>query len=119
LEAELYLRSNNPILTINVYFNMLRINSHINHYSDNMWETYKTCIRLIIHDYLPKQRNYEYKPNIDYLLNQSDTKGINFDPVTIDDKPEDILINLISSVKNLRKNVVADTSSKKMMEIAN
>lgn len=84
-----------------------------------MWETYKICIRLIINDFLPKQRNYEFKPNIDYLLNQSDTKGINFDPVTIEDKPEDILLNLISSIKNLRKNVIADTSSKKMMELAN
>lgn len=69
MEADLYLQSNNPILTINVYFNMLRINSHINHYNDKMWDTYKTCIRLIINDYLPKQRNYEYKGNIDYLLN--------------------------------------------------
>lgn len=34
-----------------------------------MWDTYKTCIRLIINEYLPKQRTYEYKPNIDYLLN--------------------------------------------------
>eukprot|EP00347_Sterkiella_histriomuscorum_P000542 403375452 len=118
LEAELYLQSNNPILTINVYFNMLRLNSHINHYQE-MWDTYKTCIRLIINDFLPKQKQYEYKPNIDYLLNQSDTKGINFDPVTVEDKPEDILLNLISSIKNLRKNVVADTTSKKMVDLAN
>jgi len=117
LEASLYLQSNNPILTINVYFNMLRLNSHVNHYQE-MWATYRTCIRLVINDYLPKQRGYEYKPNIDYLLNQSDTKGINFDPVTVEDKPEDILLNLISSIKNLRKNVVADVTSKKMMEIA-
>jgi hypothetical protein len=32
LEADLYMKSKNPVLTINVYFNMLRINSHINHY---------------------------------------------------------------------------------------
>ena len=36
----------------------------------------------------------------------------------MEDKPEDILLNLISSIKNLRKNVVADTSSRKMMELA-
>jgi hypothetical protein len=76
-----------------------------------MWETYKTCIRLILNEFLPKIRMYEYKPNIDYLLNQSDTKGINFDPITIEDKSEDILLNLISSIKNLRKNVNVDISS--------
>lgn len=118
LEADLYLQSKNPILTINVYFNMLRLNSHINHYQE-MWDTYKTCIRLILNDFLPRQKQYEYKINIDYLLNQTDTKGINFDPVTVEDKPEDILLNLISSIKNLRKNVVADNSSKKMIELAN
>lgn len=32
IEADLYMQSNNLILTINVYFNMLRLNSHINHY---------------------------------------------------------------------------------------
>lgn len=32
MEAELYMQSKNPVLTINVYFNMLRINSHVNHY---------------------------------------------------------------------------------------
>jgi hypothetical protein len=97
---------------------MLRLNSHVNHYVE-MWETYKTCIRLIINEYIPKQRYYEYKPNIDYFLNQSDTKGINFDPVTVDDKPEDILLNLISSIKNLRKNIVVDLSSKKMVDLSN
>ena len=38
--------------------------------------------------------------------------------MTVEDKPEDILLNLVSSIKNLRKNVVADTTSKKMMELA-
>jgi|LauGreDrversion4_2_1035121.scaffolds.fasta_scaffold56181_5 hypothetical protein len=32
IEADLYMQSKNPVLTINVYFNMLRINSHVNHY---------------------------------------------------------------------------------------
>jgi hypothetical protein len=40
IEADLYMKSKNPVLTINVYFNMLRLNSHINHYQDNLWETY-------------------------------------------------------------------------------
>ena len=37
----------------------------------------------------------------------------------LEDKPEDILLNLISSIKNLRKNIVADTTSKKMIDLAN
>ena len=32
IEADLYMKSKNPVLTINVYFNMLRLNSHLNHY---------------------------------------------------------------------------------------
>ena len=82
-----------------------------------MWPTYKSCIRLIVHEFLPKIRLYEYKPNIDYLLTQSDTKGINFDPITVEDKNEEILFNLISSIKNLRKNVNIEISSKKMQEV--
>ena len=66
LEAELYMQSKNPVLTINVYFNMLRINSHVNHYQDAMWDTYQTCIRLVLNDFVPKVKGYEYKNNIDY-----------------------------------------------------
>ncbi len=54
LEADLYMLSKNPVLTINVYFNMLRINSHPSHFQESMWETYQTVIRLIINDFLPK-----------------------------------------------------------------
>jgi hypothetical protein len=34
IESGLYLLAGNHILAINTYFNMLRINSHINQYSD-------------------------------------------------------------------------------------
>lgn len=64
------MQSKNPVLTINVYFNMLRINSHVNHYQESMWDTYKTCVHLVMHDFLPKLKNYEYKNNIDYYLSQ-------------------------------------------------
>jgi hypothetical protein len=37
IEAGLYLMQGNYILTVNTYFNMLRLNSHINQYSD-MWK---------------------------------------------------------------------------------
>jgi hypothetical protein len=70
LEADLYMKAKNPVLTINVYFNMLRINSHINHFSESMWETYKTCIRLVVNEYLPKHRGFEYKSNTEYMISQ-------------------------------------------------
>jgi hypothetical protein len=68
IEANLYMKSKNPVLTINVYFNMLRINSHVAHYQEAMWDTYKTCIRLVLNDFLPQVKKLEYKPNIDYTL---------------------------------------------------
>lgn len=41
---------------------------------------------------------------------KQDTKGVNFDPVPLDTTPEDLLNNLVSSIKNLRKNIAVDTS---------
>ena len=88
-----------------------------------MWDTYKTCIRLVLHDFLPKLKSYEYKNNIDYFLSQSADsakgQGHNFEPITFDDKAEPILVNLVSSVKNLRKNIVIDPNSRKHIEISN
>ena len=111
------MKSKNPVLTINVYFNMLRINSHLNHYQDTLWDTYKTCIRLILHEYLPKIKSYDYKANVEYFINQQaeTTKGQNhnFDPITLEDKPENVLVNVYCSVKNLRRNLVFDSSNRK------
>lgn len=39
--------------------------------------------------------------------------------MTVEDKPDDILLNLISSIKNLRKNVVVDMTNRKMVDLAN
>ena len=50
---------------------------------------------------------------------QSDTKGVNFDPITIEAEPEEVLFNLIASIKNLRKNIATDGTSKRVMAIAN
>ena len=118
MEAGLYLLAGNHILAINVYFNMLRINSHINQYSD-MWKQYQDCIRIIADDFLPRKKKFEVKPNIDHTVLQSETKGVNFDPITIEAEPEDVLINLIASIKNLRKNIATDGTSKRVMAIAN
>jgi hypothetical protein len=122
VEADLYMKSKNPVLTINVYFNMLRINSHINHYNDNMWETYKTCIRLVINEFIPRIKGYDFKGNTEYMINQQSetTKGNthNFDPITLEDKPENVLVNVYCSVKNLRKHLAFDSSNRKQVEIS-
>ncbi len=100
---------------------MLRINSHVHHYNDGMWETYKTCIRLVLNEFLTKVKNYEYKNNIDYILSsQSDAKSssMNFEAITFEDTPETILTNILCSVKNLRKNLVVDSTSRKQVETA-
>jgi hypothetical protein len=44
--------------------------------------------------------------------------GFNFEPITFEDKPENVMQNLFLSVKNLRKNLVIDSSSRKQVEIA-
>ena len=67
MEAGLYLLSGNHILAINMYFNMLRINSHINQYSD-MSKQYRDCVRIICDDFLPRKRKFEVKPNIDQTV---------------------------------------------------
>ena len=105
-------------MAINVYFNMLRINSHINQYSD-MGKQYTEIIRIICDDWLPKKRKYELKQNIELKIMQSDTKGVNFDPITIEAEPEEVLINLAASIANLRKNIAIDGTSKRVMAIAN
>ena len=116
------MKSKNPVLTINVYFNMLRINSHVNYYKESMWETYQKCIRLILNDFLPKQKSFEYKSNTEYLITQQaeTAKGLshNFEAITFEDKPENILANIYCSVKNLRRNLVIDMSSKRQIEIS-
>jgi hypothetical protein len=112
LEADLYLKSNNALLTIQVYFNMLRLNSHISQFRD-MWDVYKSCIRLILNDYIPKELKYEYKANIDYMLNTGQTKAANFEPITNDDTAENILEQLYLSIKNLSKHAIAEQGNKR------
>ena len=110
----------NHILTINTYFNMLRINSHINQFTD-MWHEYQSCIAIICDDFLPRKKKLELKPNIDHIAfrgKDQDIRGVNFDPITIEEQPEDVLINLIRSVKNLRRDIAVNEGSKRIMAIA-
>lgn len=84
-------------MAINVFFNILRLNSHINQYTD-MWDQYQKCITVICDDFLPRRKKYELKGNIDQLLLKAETKGVNFDPITIEAEPEEVLFNLIISI---------------------
>lgn len=101
------LLANNHLMTINIYFNMVRMNSHINQYQD-MWPVYKECIRVIIDDYLPNRVKHEVRANFEQQFLKVDAKGINFDPLTIEEEPEDVLNNIVASIKNMRKNIATD-----------
>ena len=49
-------------------------------------------------------------------MQQADTAkggGFNFEAITFEDKAEVVLQNLFSSVKNLRKNLIVDSTSRK------
>jgi hypothetical protein len=118
LEINLYLLFKNHILAINVFFNMLRLNSHVNNYQE-MWPIYQECIRVIIDDYLPRQKSFQLNTNFEMNLLNNEMQGVNFDPVKIDDSPSDLLMNLVASIKNLRKNIVVDTSSSRVIKLAN
>jgi hypothetical protein len=41
---------------MNVYFNMLRLNSNVHQYKE-MWAVYLQCIRIIMNDFLPNPKN--------------------------------------------------------------
>ncbi len=43
---------------------------------------------------------------------------MNFDPITIEAGPEEVLFILVSSIRNLREGLATDTSSKRVMAIA-
>ena len=117
-EAKLYHASGNPILTINVFFNMLRLNSNVHQYEE-IWYVYRKCIRIIIDDFLPKN-NFEFKASMDYLTQSDSTnQNANFETISVDDKPEKIMRILYHSLRNVRKNIQQiDTSQKKLILVA-
>ena len=102
---------------------MLRINSHINQYTD-MWKQYRDCIRIICDDFLPRQKKeFKLPPDLEKKVSTTDangeSKGMNFDPLTVDAEELEILLNLIMSIKNMRKNIAIDQTSKRIKAIAN
>lgn len=91
MEARLYHASGSPVLTINVLFNMLRLNSNVHQYKE-IWSVYRLCIRIILDDHLPRQ-SFEFKPTADFA--QSETgitnANANFEQISVDDKLDKIL----------------------------
>ena len=53
-EVSLYHSSGNHILTINVLFNILRLNSNVHKYEE-IWDIYRKCIRIIVNDFAVKR----------------------------------------------------------------
>ena len=102
-EASLFHASGNPVLTINVLFNMLRLNSNVHQYKE-IWSVYRQCIRIILDDHLPKN-NFEFKPTADFANSESGVANLNanFEPISVDDKPDKILRILYQSCRNIRK----------------
>ena len=109
MEANLFHMSGSPVLTINVLFNMLRLNSNVHQYKE-IWSVYRQCIRIIIDDHLPKQ-NFEFKVISDFSAGNAGSDGgaaansgaYNFETISVEDKPDKILRILYQSLKNLRK----------------
>ena len=103
-EVSLYHSSGNHILTINVLFNILRLNSNVHKYEE-IWDIYRKCIRIIVNDFAVK-RQYEFKANTDFTLSITGaamTTNANFEAISVDDGPDKILRTLYQSIRNLRK----------------
>ena len=115
------MESTNYIVTINTYFSMIRLNSNIKQYSD-MTTEYRNIIRIICDDYLPKQKKYELKGDIeDKIMKLNDNKDQKyiFDALQVDADDEELVFNLTLSIKNMRKKIAVDLTDKKIVKKAN
>lgn len=74
---------------------------------------------MTINDFLPKKMDFTMKQDIERVVGRTDMKGMNFDPLTSDVEPDELIMVLIGSLKNLRKNIAVDSSSKRVIQIAN
>lgn len=95
------------------------------HNFKEMTPMYKKCVRFFINAYLPnndfilstKVHVPDYFTNDDpyKCLSTSSQHSSNFEQVNVEDKPDVVLINLLYSIKNLRKNTVQiDTNQKRL-----
>lgn len=100
--AKLFYLSGQEVLTINVFFNMLRLNSNVMQYRE-MQDEYTKCIRIIMNNFLPAPKNqFSFVAAPDFLA--LDTGGSpNFDPISVDDKAEKITRILYLSLRQLRR----------------
>ena len=99
--------SGNAVLTINVFFNMLRLNSNVHQYKE-IWAVYQQCIRIIMNDFLPKQgAKFEWKNVPDFYDEKPPLQiaNANFEPMNVDESALKIVKVLYYSLKNLRKNI--------------
>ena len=112
IEAELFLKSDNLLDSINSYFKILKANSHLVNFRE-IWPTYQKCIRIILTEYIPKVLNFEYKPSLDYSLNYSSILTKPFDPITEELEPIPLLETLLSSIIVLKKNIIVDNPKTK------
>ena len=121
-EASLFHASGNAVLTINVFFNMLRLNSNVHQYKE-IWVVYQQCIRIIMNDFLPKQGpKFEFKAQPEFLDEKPSVQiaNANFETMNVDEHPLKIVKVLYFSLKNLRKNISQiDTSQKKLLITSN
>jgi len=118
LMAKLFFLSNQEVLTINVFFNMLRLNSNVHQYHEMQTE-YTKCIRIIMNDFLPNPKNqFHFEPAPEFLSTDTGSSP-NFDPISVDDKADKIVRILYLSLRSLRKTVQSvDLSQRKLQENA-
>lgn len=110
LQANLYYQSGNYLLGVNMLFSLLKINSNAQFYKE-MPEIYTDVTRIIINNYLPSI-NYDFlkEPVPNFLTEESfgapkgEFGSANFEPLTLDQKPTEILEILFYSIRNLRIN---------------
>ena len=110
LQANLYYQSGNYVLGVNMLFAILKVNSNAQFYKE-MPEVYTNATRIIINNYLPSI-NYDFvKLPVPIFLTEeslgppkSEFSSSNFEPLTLDQKPTEILEILFYSIRNLRIN---------------
>lgn len=95
------------MLTINVFFNMLRLNSNVHQYKE-IWAVYQMCIRIIMNDFIPKQGEkfiFTSQPEFLDQNTSSANSNSNFETISVDEHPQKIVKVLYFSLRNLRKNI--------------
>jgi len=74
LEAELYHAMGNPVLTINVYFNLLRANNNAHLYRE-IWHEYLSVTRIVLHEYATRNKFDFAKEHIAEMVEEDPGNG--------------------------------------------